>query len=258
MTQGTFARKLLVLVATVGLLSGCGSPADDGAANGASAESQAPRATPSASSATEPPPSVSPFKEGVSYAATAKEPQISVHESPEGPTTTELNHPQASGAPLTFLIKGHEGDWLEVYLPTRPNGVTGWISDGGVDVSALPYSLEVSTADNELTLYKSDELVQTFSVATGTGCTPTPHGTFYLTELIAPINDGYGPYAYGLSAFSEVLSEFGGGPGQIGLHGTDDAASIGQAVSHGCIRLSNADITQLATLLPLGTPIQIS
>ena len=60
-----------------------------------------------------------------------------------------------------------------------------------------------------------------------------------------------------MSAFSEVLSTFGGGPGQIGLHGTDDEASIGQSVSHGCIRLSNADITELAQLLPLGTPLTI-
>jgi len=94
-------------------------------------------------------------------------------------------------------------------------------------------------------------------VATGTGGTPTPHGHFYLTELLAPTNAGYGPYAFGLSAFSDVLSSFGGGPGQIGLHGTDDAASIGKAASHGCIRLANPDITELAQLLPLGTPITI-
>ncbi|MBO1752679.1 L,D-transpeptidase [Actinotalea sp. BY-33] len=61
-----------------------------------------------------------------------------------------------------------------------------------------------------------------------------------------------------MSAFSEVLDEFLGGPGQIGLHGTDDAGSIGQAASHGCIRMSNEDITTLSTLLPLGTPIVIS
>jgi lipoprotein-anchoring transpeptidase ErfK/SrfK len=54
-----------------------------------------------------------------------------------------------------------------------------------------------------------------------------------------------------------VLSSFGGGPGQVGLHGTDDAASIGTAASHGCIRLSNEHIAALAAMLPLGTPITI-
>ncbi len=87
---------------------------------------------------------------------------------------------------------------------------------------------------------------------------PNPLGLFYLTELLAPTNSGYGPYAYGLSAFSDVLTSFGGGPGQIGLHGTADAASIGHSVSHGCIRLTNTDITTLAKLLPLGTPVHIT
>jgi len=108
-----------------------------------------------------------------------------------------------------------------------------------------------------VSLYHGTTLVTTYTAATGTGGTPTPHGSFYLTELLAPTNTGYGPYAFGLSAFSEVLNSFGGGPGQIGLHGTDDAASIGTAASHGCIRVSNADITTLAKLLPLGTPITI-
>lgn len=110
----------------------------------------------------------------------------------------------------------------------------------------------------QLTLLESGVVVKSYTAATGTGGTPTPHGNFYITELLQPTNSGYGPYAFGLSAFSNVLSSFGGGPGQIGLHGTDDAASIGHSASHGCIRLANPDITELATLLPLGTPITIN
>jgi lipoprotein-anchoring transpeptidase ErfK/SrfK len=68
----------------------------------------------------------------------------------------------------------------------------------------------------------------------------------------------YGPYAFGLSAHSNVLYSFGGGPGQIGLHGTNNPASLGTNASHGCIRISNAGITKLARLLPLGTPVTIS
>jgi lipoprotein-anchoring transpeptidase ErfK/SrfK len=107
-------------------------------------------------------------------------------------------------------------------------------------------------------LYAAGVAMTPSPAATGTGGTPTPVGSFYLTELLAPTNQGYGPFAYGLSAFSDALNSFGGGPGQIGLHGTDDEASIGQAASHGCIRLSNADISELAAMLPLGTPITIT
>lgn len=246
MTRATLLGKAIALAATAILLSGCSSPAEP-----------TPPAPSSASDQVEAG-SSSPFDEGSFYSATAKKTVLTVHESPDGEITSKLEHPNPTGAPLTFLIKDHQDDWLEVYLPTRPNGATGWILAGGVEVQELPYRLEVSTSENELSLYESGELIETFTVATGTGGTPTPHGTFYLTELLAPTNAGYGPYAYGLSAFSEVLSEFGGGPGQIGLHGTDDASSIGQAASHGCIRLSNEDITALAEMLPLGTPIEIS
>ncbi|WP_233265336.1 L,D-transpeptidase [Leifsonia sp. AG29] len=178
-------------------------------------------------------------------------------ESPGGAVAESLANPQPSGAPLTFLVASSQGDWLEVDLAQRPNGSTGWIKAGTVTLRSLVYSLQASTEQNTLTLLKNGTPVKTYAAATGTGGTPTPHGSFYITELLKPTNDGYGPYAFGLSAFSDVLSSFGGGPGQIGLHGTDDAASIGHAASHGCIRLSNADITELASLLPLGTPVVI-
>jgi len=68
----------------------------------------------------------------------------------------------------------------------------------------------------------------------------------------------YGPYAFGLSGFSDTLTTFNGGPGQLGIHGTNEPSAIGTQVSHGCIRMSNDDITRLARMLPLGTPVQIA
>jgi len=193
----------------------------------------------------------------ISSVAEASVPLITAYDAPDGAAAWEFANPIDSGAPLTFYIEENKGDWLHVRLPTRPNGSTGWIRSSEVSISALSYSLRVSTAGHTVTLLKDDEVVQTFPAAVGTGDTPTPFGEFYLTELLAPTNSGYGPFAYGISAFSEVLNEFGGGPGQIGMHGTDDEGSIGQSASHGCIRLSNEDITTLAGLLPLGTPITI-
>jgi lipoprotein-anchoring transpeptidase ErfK/SrfK len=118
--------------------------------------------------------------------------------------------------------------------------------------------LQASTEQNTVSVYKNGNLIKTYAAATGTGGTPTPHGSFYITELLEPTNSGHGPYAFGLSAFSDVLTSFGGGPGQIGPHGTEDAGSIGHAASHGRIRLANPDITELAALLPLGTPVTIT
>jgi lipoprotein-anchoring transpeptidase ErfK/SrfK len=193
----------------------------------------------------------------IGTAATATTAQLAVYSAPNGAVTENLRNPQSTGAPLTFLVADRQGDWIQVDLAQRPNGSTGWVKASAVTLARLDYSLRASTEQNTLSLYKDGTLVKTYSAATGTGGTPTPHGSFYITELLEPTNSGYGPYAFGLSAFSDVLSDFGGGPGQIGLHGTDDASSIGRSASHGCIRLANRDITELAGMLPLGTPITI-
>ena len=244
-------RRLALIVTgvlIVALLSGCAT-AGAGHSSAPSPLSPTPSVTASSGPPAPPPP--------VGVSATAEVSRLAVYASLGGAVKLSLTNPRPSGAPLTFLVLQSSSDWLEVQLPDRPNGSRGWISASQVALHNLDYSLQVSTEQNTLSLYRSNTLVTTYSVATGTGGTPTPHGAFYLTELLAPTNSGYGPYAFGLSAFSDVLTSFGGGPGQIGLHGTDDAASIGKAVSHGCIRMSNSDITTLAKMLPLGTPITI-
>lgn len=229
----------------VALLAGC-----------ATAESARPAASAPASAPGSPEPSP-PSPAPVGIAATAGGSSVAVYSAPDGELVDTLASPISAGAPLTFLLVEDEGDWLQVALAQRPNGSTGWIRASEVSLARLEYSLVVSTAENTLSVYRAGELVDTYPAATGTGGTPTPLGSFYLTELLEPTNAGYGPFAFGLSAFSDVLTSFGGGPGQIGLHGTEDAASIGTAASNGCIRLSNDVITALAQVLPLGTPISI-
>jgi lipoprotein-anchoring transpeptidase ErfK/SrfK len=78
-------------------------------------------------------------------------------------------------------------------------------------------------------------------------------------ELLKSGNpDGpYGPYAFGLSGFSNSLKSFAGRDPVIGLHGTNQPQLLGRDVSNGCIRLSNEAITRLASMLPLGTPVEI-
>lgn len=189
--------------------------------------------------------------------AAASGSSVPVSATPGGTVTTTLPNPQSSGAPLVFRVVDQQDGWVRVQLAQRPNGSTGWVPTSAVKLSTTPYAIVVTEASNTLDLYKGGSVLHSYSVATGTGGTPTPTGRFALTELLAPTNGGYGPYAYGTTAFSNVLNSFGGGPGQIGLHGTNDSSSIGTGASHGCVRMHNADITALAKLLPLGTPFQV-
>jgi lipoprotein-anchoring transpeptidase ErfK/SrfK len=90
---------------------------------------------------------------------------------------------------------------------------------------------------------------------------PTPGGVYYVKELLEPpeADDLYGPFAYGLSGFSDRPGavDFKGGDGALGIHGTNDPSSIGQDVSHGCIRVPNDVIRRMAATLPMGTPVDI-
>jgi lipoprotein-anchoring transpeptidase ErfK/SrfK len=193
------------------------------------------------------------------YVATAKVPSVPIYSAPGGTVTRTLPNPDLMGSPLTFLVVTTEGPWLDVQLPIRPNGSTGWIQASQVVVKGDSYRLDVHLGAHQLQLYRFGQPQQSFPVGVGVGQTPTPGGTYYLRMLIKTINPAgdYGPYAFGLSGYSNVLQTFNGGQGIIGLHGTNDPASVGHDVSHGCIRMYNSDITQLARQLPLGTPVRI-
>jgi hypothetical protein len=197
---------------------------------------------------------------GESIVATAVTRSVPVYRSPtDRHPFKRLPNPTSMGAPLVFLVKSRGPDWERVYLPIRPDGATGWVRDRDVSLAWNPYSLIARLGKHELVLRKNGRVVARFPAGVGRSILPTPTGRYFIVELLKhPAPTGpYGPYAFGTSAFSKVLYHFGGGPGQIGIHGTDERTSIGQNESHGCIRLRNRDIVRLARMLPLGTPITI-
>jgi lipoprotein-anchoring transpeptidase ErfK/SrfK len=167
------------------------------------------------------------------------------------------------GTPTSFLVlQARRVDgrlWYRVLLPKRPNGSSGWVPASQVRAGPRGHSAEVDLSSRRLTLYDGSDAVRTFPVAIGQSGTPTPTGRFFVTVRLRPpqISAVYGAWALGLSAYSEVLDQFGTGDGQIALHGTGDPSQLGQAVSHGCVRLSNASISALAAQLPVGSPVEI-
>jgi lipoprotein-anchoring transpeptidase ErfK/SrfK len=128
-----------------------------------------------------------------------------------------------------------------------------------VAVAADDWRMQVQLGAHHLTVWKGADVVRQETVAVGMPAAPTPTGDFYLTELLDTGNPRgpYGPLAFGVSAFSDVYTSFAGGPGQVGLHGTNQPDLLGTDASHGCVRVSNDAITALAAQVPIGTPISI-
>jgi lipoprotein-anchoring transpeptidase ErfK/SrfK len=108
-------------------------------------------------------------------------------------------------------------------------------------------------------VYHEGRLVRRFTVIVGKPSTPTPQGQFFVEESVRlPPESAGAPFALALSARSNVLQEFAGGPGQIALHGLANlGGTLGTAISHGCVRLGDRDITWLADRIGPGVPVTI-
>ena len=157
----------------------------------------------------------------------------------------------------TFTVIGTDGDWMHVNAPVRPNGATGYVHKRDVKTYQHPWAIIVELGRKQLTVCNSGRPVQREKIGVGTAARPTPTGACFTVELIKTRKPkgAYGPYAYGLSCFSDVVFSFGaGGDGRLGIHGTDQPNRLGTAVSSGCIRVSNAGITKMAKTLPVGVP----
>jgi lipoprotein-anchoring transpeptidase ErfK/SrfK len=228
-------------------------------------------ATTTTTTTTTVPPTTTTVPDYISYNATVKAEvtNIGVFASPEDPQPSQtLANPwlydptnPATAVPQTFLVKSQRPDgWVEVLLPVRPNGSTGWVHASEVTLAQNPYRIAVSLGAHTITVTNAHAVFYSGPVAIGTPDTPTPTGNYYLYVLLqSPDPSGpYGPFAYGLSSHSDALETFAGGDAEIGIHGNNDVSALGQSVSHGCIRMDNAAISDLATKLPLGTPVDVT
>ncbi len=192
--------------------------------------------------------------------AEAAVPEVQVFDQPgdANPART-VPSPEPSGAPTVFLVLQRRSDMAEVLLPVRPAGSSGWVRLADVTLTQHRWRMVVELAAYRLTVFQGPNVVRVETIGIGTAGTPTPGGRWYTTELLQPPKpDGpYGSYAFGLSGFTGTADGPAGAFGQLGLHGTNDPSTLGHNVSLGCIRMSNAAISALATQLPLGVPVEV-
>jgi len=169
--------------------------------------------------------------------------------TPEGTTTI---------VPVLRRTERNGTLWLEVGLPVLPNGTTGWVprrATGGYGFVST--RLEISLTGLRATLYRGTTRVFSAQIGVGQAKWPTPTGRFIIrNKLTKYASPTYGPVAFGTSARSAVLTDWPAG-GFVGIHGTNQPGLIPGRISHGCIRLRNADILELAQLMPVGTTVLI-
>jgi len=127
-----------------------------------------------------------------------------------------------------------------------------------IKVYTQPFSIIVDKSENILILKSNEEIIKTYVVSTGEH-NSTPTGTF---KIVNKLKD---PTWYKAGAIvppsspENILGSrwLGFNLKGYGIHGTVDPQNLGKSVTQGCIRMSNQDVEELYTIVPLGTEVTI-
>ena len=167
------------------------------------------------------------------------------------------------GYPSILPVITTEPGWLYVRLAQRPNGSTIWVRQSDVTLSSTPYFIVVNLATMHLLVYDNGAQIFDFPAGIGTPDDPTPPGQYFMPMQYPSPGPGYGPFVLVTSDHSDTITDWeNSGDAVIGIHGPIDSyddsliGTTGAAISHGCIRLHDADLAQLS-IIPAGTPIDI-
>jgi lipoprotein-anchoring transpeptidase ErfK/SrfK len=146
--------------------------------------------------------------------------------------------------------------WYRISIPMRPNGTYGWIPAKTVKLSPTHSEVVVNLRSRTIDIFRFNKHKWHGPVAIGAPGRETPTGHYFVAARFVPYHDTFlGVFAVETSAYSK-LTEWPGG-GVVGIHGTSLPQLLGKAVSHGCVRVSNATARKLKAYAPLGTPILI-
>lgn len=196
------------------------------------------------------------------FAGIAKHPFVA-YRKPNEDALARFDTLNANGHVTVIQIRGLVKDdcgmlWYYASLPMRPNGVSGFVAARDVEVRKVQTKIVVDLSQRRLTFYRDGEVALTATTAIGAPQWPTPTGRYYVNQRLrlSDPSGPYGPGAIGISAFSDVLQGWTQG-GPIAIHGTNAPQLIGQAVSHGCIRVRNDLLLRLFRATPAGTPVII-
>ncbi len=146
------------------------------------------------------------------------------------------------------LIKKSNNLTSDVIIPGRK-----------IKVWTVPFSILVKKSQNILLLKSDEEIIKTYVVSTGKN-NSTPTGNFKITsKLVNPTWFKAGAVVPPGSPENILGTRWMGiDVPSYGLHGTTEPQDLGKQVTQGCVRLSNQDVEELYTIVPLGTEVVIT
>ena len=184
--------------------------------------------------------------------------QVEIHSAPGGPVVRRVGDETEFGSPRMFSVVKTEGEWAGVPNQFTGNDALGWVrlDSGRLRSGYTRHSMVIDLSDYRAQLYRDDRAIRSFTVAIGAPGTETPTGEFAVTDTFrGDLNPAYGCCAVALTAEQPKLDSGWIGGDRIAIHGT--SGPLGVAVSHGCVRAADRDVSALVATLPPGTPVTI-
>jgi hypothetical protein len=183
--------------------------------------------------------------------------RLTLRASPGGRVLTTVGSRTEFGSPQTFSVAYVKGPWLAVRSTALGNRRLGWVRARRVTLLNRTLSLEVDLSRHELLVHDVG-ILRRIPVAVGAPDTPTPPGTFYVTDKLPGAEFGayYGCCILALSGRQPNLPEGWSGGDRLAIHGSP-TPTWGHAVSNGCLHAAEPDLRYLMKTVPLGTAVRI-
>ena len=184
--------------------------------------------------------------------------RILLRARPGGRVVARLGGRTEFGSPQTVSVAYREGGWLAVRSTALGNRAVGWVPAKRLRLLHRLVTLEVDLSRRLLLVHERGKVVRRISVAVGAPDTPTPPGSFYVTDKLAGADFGsyYGCCILALSGRQPHLPRGWSGGDRLAIHGAP-TATWGHAVSNGCLHADEPDLRFLMRVVPLGTAVHI-
>lgn len=178
---------------------------------------------------------------------------VVVHRSPGGRAIVRLGARTPYGSRLRLWVRERRGNWIKVAVEDGPNG-TGWVRAGAVRRTGYRRSrIELDRSARRLSVIGADGSRWSTRVVIGGAATPTPLGTFQVTDRLDGARYGgvYGARILVLSAYGDRTRT-----SRVAIHGVPPAAKS-KRFSAGCVRVPRAALQRLFRAAPPGTPVRV-
>jgi lipoprotein-anchoring transpeptidase ErfK/SrfK len=262
---GRLSAGVAALLAVAVAVAGCGADVEPPAKTPSAAQTQPPTATlgdqPSGATGTGP---------GAADGATSREaklkPPLAFHvrrraqlrATPGGRVVATIKTRTEFKSPTILAVAGRKPGWVLVRTSVRKHHV-GWLPTGAGVLFSQPRTIVIDLSKRTLSVFHRGHLTDTYKVAIGTKATPTPRGKFAVTDRLTTgnANGDYGCCILALTGHQPKIAQGWGGGDRVAIHATPHTWTLGQRVSHGCVRATNKALHRLMRQVRLGTPVTV-